>query len=86
MATESKDVKAVTKGKKEEKKVPFFAPFVEGEDDEITVGVNGVMYQIQRGVQVEIPESVYNVIMNSERQKAEAARNKRRFKNVEIGG
>lgn len=33
--------------------------------DDLTVGVNGKIYQIRRGVEVDIPQSVYEVISNS---------------------
>ena len=42
--------------------------------DDVFVGVNGKTYQIKRGVDVEVPESVAEVLKNSERQSAEAFR------------
>ena len=36
--------------------------------DDIFVSVNGKRYQIKRGEEVEIPESVYKVLMNSQGQ------------------
>lgn len=36
--------------------------------DDIFVSVNGKRYQIKRGVEVEIPESVYKVLVNSQGQ------------------
>ena len=42
--------------------------------DDLVVGVNGTMYKIQRGVEVEVPLSVAEVIENSNRQDAETAR------------
>lgn len=36
--------------------------------DDVTVGVNGVFYKVQRGVEVEVPDYVAEVIRNSERQ------------------
>ena len=41
--------------------------------DDITVIVNGKSWRIQRGVEVEIPRSVYNVIIQSEEQDLKAA-------------
>ncbi len=41
--------------------------------DDITVIVNGKLWRIQRGVDVEIPRYVYNVIMQSEEQDLKAA-------------
>lgn len=42
--------------------------------NDVFVGVNGKTYQIKRGVDVEVPESVAEVLKNSERQNAEAIR------------
>jgi hypothetical protein len=42
--------------------------------DDVFVGVNGKTYQIKRGVDVEVPESVAEVLKNSERQDVEAIR------------
>ena len=54
--------------------VPFYA-FRDNEKykDDITVGVNGKMYRIKRGVQVMIPRNVYNVLMRSMNQDAKTA-------------
>ena len=41
--------------------------------DDITVIVNGKPWRIQRGVDVEIPRYVHNVIMQSEEQDLKAA-------------
>jgi hypothetical protein len=37
-------------------------------NDDVVVGVNGRMFQIQRGVDVEVPECVAEVLRNSEKQ------------------
>ena len=42
--------------------------------DDVFVGVNGKTYQLKRGVDVEVPESVAEVLKNSERQDVEAIR------------
>ena len=41
--------------------------------DDVTVTVNGVNYQIQRGVEVEIPKSVAEVIEHSAAQDQKTA-------------
>ena len=41
---------------------------------DVFVGVNGRTFQIQRGVDVEVPECVAEVLRNSETQNAEAVR------------
>jgi hypothetical protein len=55
-------------------KIPFRA-FKDNDKykDDISVQVNGKIFQIQRGVQVMIPRYVYLAIEQSERQLAEAA-------------
>ena len=63
MATKKK---AAAKPKK--KTVTVYLPFVEGEEDEITVGVNGKMYKVKRGEEVEVPRSVAVVIRNANLQ------------------
>lgn len=37
-------------------------------NDDVVVGVNGRMFQIQRGVDVKVPECVAEVLRNSEKQ------------------
>ena len=41
---------------------------------DVGVAVNGRPFQIQRGVEVEVPECVAEVLRNSEAQNAEAVR------------
>ena len=41
--------------------------------EDITVGLNGRMYRIQRGVEVTIPRSVLEIIETAERQKLATA-------------
>ena len=54
--------------------VPFYA-FKDGDKykDDIICGVNGVLYQIQRGKEVMIPRFVYNVIVQGMEQDAQTA-------------
>lgn len=47
------------------------------EENEVFVGVNGYRYQIQRGVEVEVPRFVAEVLANSEKQKMQADRTMR---------
>ena len=42
--------------------------------DDVFVGVNGRRYQIKRGVEVEVPLAVKDVLYNSQRQDAAANR------------
>lgn len=43
-------------------------------NDDVFVGVNGKTYLIKRGVDVEVPESVAEVIRNSQKQDSFAIR------------
>ena len=59
----------MAEAKNTEKLVPFRAFKDDGRyKDDIFVSVNGKRYQIKRGVEVMIPESVYEVLMNSQVQ------------------
>lgn len=56
-----------------EKTVKIRIPRIRGEEDEdVFVGVNGRTWLIKRGVEVEVPECVANVIRISEERKEEA--------------
>lgn len=48
------------------KKVKIKLPLTRGEKDDVYVGVNGKTYLIKRGEEVEVPESVVEVLKNSE--------------------
>lgn len=54
--------------KKKDESVTVYLPFIEGEEDEITVGVNGKMWKVKRGEEVEVPRCVAVVIRNSNLQ------------------
>lgn len=57
-----------------EKMVKIRLPLVKGDEvQEDFVGVNGKFYKIKRGVVVEVPESVEEVIRHSEQQDYKAA-------------
>lgn len=48
-------------------------PRVKGKEDCAHVGVNGRFFQIQRGVSVDVPMPVYEVLQNSEDMESQAA-------------
>lgn len=79
MATKKKAVK-----KPEKKTVTVYIPFVEGEEDELTIGINGVMYKVKRGEEVEVPRAVAVVIRNSNLQAKLAKEYCESVKNVAI--
>lgn len=64
--------------------VPYHVPWIEGEEDEITVGHNGVLYKVKRGEEVRIPRKILTVLLDSEKQKREFAGLKKGLKNQEI--
>lgn len=41
--------------------------------DDVIVGLNGKMYQIKRGMDVEVPEAVAEIIENSRKQDQQTA-------------
>ena len=69
---------------KKKKTVTVYLPFVEGEEDEITVGVNGVMYKVRRGEEVEVPRAVAVVICNANLQAKLAKEYSDSVKNVAL--
>ena len=62
---------AMEEAKKDTVKIKL--PYIPGaKDNEVFVGVNGYRYQIQRGVEVEVPRFVAEALENSEKQKMHA--------------
>lgn len=53
--------------KKETKMVKIRLPRMRKDQNDVTVGINGKIYKIQRGVEVEVPEAVALEIERSER-------------------
>lgn len=45
---------------------------IPGESNHTTISVNGRVYQMQRGVSIKVPESVAEIIVNSEKARADA--------------
>ena len=69
---------------KEEEKILYIVPHVDGEPDEIFVSVNMKTYQIKTGIEVELPRSVVEILKNSNRQVMIARQNRELMKNVEV--
>lgn len=68
---ERKIHQAMEEAKKDTVKIKL--PYIAGaKDNEVFVGVNGYRYQIQRGVEVEVPRFVADALDNSEKQKMHA--------------
>lgn len=58
----------------------IFLPLIEGENapTDQKVGFNGKLYRIKRGEHVRVPVGVYNILMNSERAKTAAIRERQK--------
>lgn len=65
---------------KDDSRVRIMIPYIEGEDPEETVGINGVFYKIIKGEEVEVPRAVASVLSNSNKQYKTALSNQRKFK------
>lgn len=53
---------------KAEPKKTVMLPLHDEKEADVFVAINGSRYQIKRGEEVEVPESVYNVLMESQKQ------------------
>ena len=69
-----------TKAPEEDDRVLIMIPYVEGEDPEVTVGINGVFTKIQRGRSVRVTKAVAEVLENSSVQAMQAIENQKKFK------
>ena len=65
MATMSK-AKVATQVDPNEKKVKIKIPLTRAEKDDVFVGLNGRTFMIKRGVEVEVPEGVAEILANRE--------------------
>ena len=71
---------ATNKAEKKDDKMMIMIPYIEGQGEEQTVGVNGVFYKIRKGRYVEVPRAVAEVIINSQQQAIVAETNQERMK------
>ncbi len=53
---------------KEEPKRTIMLPINNEKESDVFVSINGSRYQIKRGEEVEVPESVYNILIASQKQ------------------
>lgn len=81
---EGKAADVVEEKTNEEKRVPYYIPYIPGEEREVTVGINGKMYKIQKGVRVMVPEVVAEVLMLSDQQTVELERIKEEVKEQDL--
>ena len=80
MATKKTDnVETKEAPKTEEERVLIMIPYIEGDDPEVTVGINGKFTKIQKGTQVYVSKDVAEVIMNSNKQAMLAREQAKKF-------
>lgn len=80
MAT--KKTETVSKAAPEEKdeRVLVMVPYIEGQDPEVTVIINGEITKFKKGVMVKVKPNVAEVIQNSNQQMMAAYENQEKFK------
>lgn len=75
------EVKEVKAKKEEDERVALMVPYVEGQDPEVTVIINGEITKFKKGVVVKVKPNVAEVIANSNQQMMLALQNQDKFKN-----
>lgn len=76
-AAEAKTEK--TKSKKDER-VQIMIPYIEGEDPEVTVIINGHITKFKKGEVVSVPANVAKVLQRSNKNMKNAIKNQQKFK------
>jgi len=72
---------ATTKKSENEERVQVMIPYIEGQDPEVTVIINGEITKIKKGVQVAVTRQVASVLENSNQQMMTAWQNQQALKN-----
>ena len=80
---EVKEVKA-KKEVDDEERVMVMVPYVEGQDPEVTVIINGEITKFRKGVTVKVKRNVAEVLQNSNQQAMLALQNQEKFKNINM--
>lgn len=73
--TNEPEVKAVEK----EELVSVLVPYIEGQDPEVTVIINGQVTKFKKGVTVKVKPNVAEVLENSNQQMMAAFANQKKF-------
>ena len=83
MATKKTDteVKKEVKAEEMDNRVMVMVPYVEGQDPEVTVIINGEVTKFKKGVTVMVKPEVAEVLQNSNQQTMAAFKNQEKFKN-----
>lgn len=76
---EKVNVKEDVKSEKQEL-VNVMIPYVEGQDPEVTVGINGVYTKIKKGRPVKVPRNVAEVLAQSDQMTMVALETQEKFK------
>lgn len=80
--SEVAEVKAETKQKpKSDEKVWVFIPYIEGQDPEETVIINGYITKIRKGRQVQVSRAVASILQRKNQQMMVALDNQRKMQN-----
>lgn len=72
-ATQEKNDQATQAVSLWDKQVTVKLPWIKGQPEAVNVGVNGRFFLIKRGVEVEIPYPVFEVLQHSEKMEMMAA-------------
>ena len=64
----------------EQELVNVMIPYVEGQDPEVTVGINGVYTKIKKGRPVKVPRNVAEVLAQSDQMTMIALETQEKFK------
>ena len=64
--------------------VDCFIPYVDGEPEEVTVGFNGKLYKIKKGEDIKVPRFIYEIIVNSGKQRMANHKKQKELANVEL--
>lgn len=78
--TEVAEPKAKAK-EKDDERVSIMIPYIEGQDPEVTVIINGHITKIKKGHQVKVTRAVASVLENSNQQMMVAYENQQKLKN-----
>lgn len=80
--TEVAEPKVKAKAKeKDDERVSIMIPYIEGQDPEVTVIINGHITKIKKGHQVKVTRAVASVLENSNQQMMVAYENQQKLKN-----
>lgn len=81
MATKKPETEAEAKSvSNEDERVMVMVPYVEGQDPEVTVIINGRITKFRKGETVMVPKNVAKVLENSNKQVLVARRNREKYR------